>query len=328
MGLTSESRLVVIEREVDLFIARETAKLLAAQAGFNSYFCANIETAVSELCSNVLRYGVKGRGILRVTDAYFEVELLDEGPGFGSAATESGGLGIGLAGAKRLMDELSTENLPDGARVVARKYLMDRPVRPPSMWETVCVMSVLRGEVEGGDASLVQESDGRLLAVVVDGLGHGSAAANAAASVVEHVLRHSELEIVRLLTGAHEAAGSTRGAVAMVVRIDPKAGLLDYAGVGDVTGIVMPVQHRLIPQGGCLGVKIPDVRSAQVPWDSGSLLALWTDGARIEQVGDLQSRTLAESAEDLLRRHRSNRDDALLLTVRQREPDIKASRGA
>lgn len=267
---------------------------------------------------------------MRVTPAYFEIELFDEGPGFGSAPPRSDGLRIGLAGSGRLMDELITENLAEGARVVARKYRIDRHKPAPSIWESVCAMSVMRGEVECGDAYLVEESGSGLLVAAVDGLGHGSSAAKAAASVIEYVRRHSDQAIDQLLTGADEAARPTRGAVALLARIDPKAGTLQYAGVGDVAGIVLPVGERLVSYSGCLGVKIPDIRSTQVAWEIGSVLALWTDGARIERVGELRDGELSRSAENLLLGGSSIRDDALLLAVRERDEQtgtgLRASR--
>lgn len=318
MVLASDSRLVMIDREVDLYVAREAARLIAAEAGFDTFQCADIETAVSELCSNVLRYGVKGRALLRKTPMGFEVEVVDQGPGFGAAPKRRGGLGIGLAGAGRLMDELTVDNLPEGGRVFARKLLARGTETAGSWWSAVAASATIGGTVVGGDAFYVEESDRGLLVAVMDGLGHGEGAAAAAAAVSQCLREHPDDEPDQLIIRADRAARHTRGAVAVVARIDPKASVFSYAGVGDVSAIVLPDHVRLTAQSGCLGVRIPAVGRREMPWQAGWGLAMWTDGAKLgEDVSwpDPAGATPTQWVESLLTATRSERDDALILLI-------------
>jgi anti-sigma regulatory factor (Ser/Thr protein kinase) len=317
MGVTVESRVVEINRSLDVLVARENARLMAAAAGFDRYACTEIETAVSELGTNVLRYGVRGRAFLRTNPEGFEVEVLDEGPGFGAAPTHSSGLGIGLDGAGRLMDELSIENRPEGGRVLAKKAGPWRQLSG-SKWVAAAAMATVDGETVGGDAYLVKEQGRCLLVAVVDGLGHGDAAATAAAQVIAHFQERSQDPVDVLLVGAHTSARSTRGAVAIVARIDPEAERLTYAGVGDVSGLLLSTGERLIPHNGCLGVRVPTIQSRDLTWRSGSMLVLWTDGLHLSAPLPTPEPTrgaFQEWAEQLLIEDRTGHDDALVLAI-------------
>jgi len=98
---------------------------------------SRIATAVSELARNVVRYATDGRGemLLRVLPATghgvgLEVVVRDEGPGIADVEramrpgySSGSGLGMGLPGARRLMDELEIDSVPGrGTSVTIRKW--------------------------------------------------------------------------------------------------------------------------------------------------------------------------------------------------------------
>ena len=117
--ILTESRLVPIRSEADPYIAVAQARQMAQEMGFDTYATTEIETAVSELTTNVLRHGIEGIAWLRRLGNRFEITCLDRGPGFGATAGRPpAGLGVGLAGVERLMDGLEIEDRPEGgARV-------------------------------------------------------------------------------------------------------------------------------------------------------------------------------------------------------------------
>lgn len=317
MAVVSESRLVTIDREADVFVARECARAMALQAGFDAYVVSNIETAVSELSSNVLRYGIRGHAMLRINTRGFEVEIQDEGPGFGAASSRTDGLGIGLAGAGRLLDQLNVENSATGGRVIGRKTL---PAARPgeTTWMAASALSTFGLEVLGGDAHLVEEVPAGLLVVMVDGLGHGTAAHVAASAVVDHVRSHRDMAPADLVTGAHAAARDTRGAVALCALIEPKTGRLRWAGVGDTTGMILPSGMRLLPQPGSLGVRVPVIREEEASWTPDSSLVLCTDGCRPPSPAPVPDQSgLRNWVEEALVANRKGTDDAMILAVRQ-----------
>jgi serine/threonine-protein kinase RsbT len=96
-----------------------------------------IVLAVSELATNLARYSPGGRihvrAIGKSTEVGIQVESRDHGPGIvdpGEAArggvSSGGGLGAGLAGVQRLMDEFELSSAPSGTTVVCRKWLRRR----------------------------------------------------------------------------------------------------------------------------------------------------------------------------------------------------------
>jgi serine/threonine-protein kinase RsbT len=93
-----------------------------------------IATAVSELTRNVVRYATNGRGRVRMRvlegGRGLEVVVADDGPGIADVAqamragfTSGAGLGLGLPGTRRLMDEMHIDSvIGRGTRVTVRKW--------------------------------------------------------------------------------------------------------------------------------------------------------------------------------------------------------------
>ena len=125
---------VRIETEADIAVARRAVRDLATKMGFGITETARIVTAVSELGRNVHKYA--GRGImqwhaLRNGDsAGLELRFEDHGPGIADVSealregySTGGGLGMGLPGAKRLMDQLDIQSkLGQGTTVTVTKW--------------------------------------------------------------------------------------------------------------------------------------------------------------------------------------------------------------
>ena len=114
-------------REVDIYVARELATRMAADVGFDQYACADIETAISELCSNAIKYGGGGWASLRVSVEGLNAVVTDEGPGIEAPPGKKVGLGVGLEGAGRLMDTLEVRQLERGTQVAMSKIHPNGP---------------------------------------------------------------------------------------------------------------------------------------------------------------------------------------------------------
>lgn len=123
----------------DVVTARGAARALAGDLGFSPTESTMVATAVSELARNIASYATRGQVRLSVHDrdgsAALVVEAVDDGPGIPDVhrALEDGystgsGLGLGLPGARRLMDALEIRCEPGaGTRVTMWKSL-PRPV--------------------------------------------------------------------------------------------------------------------------------------------------------------------------------------------------------
>ena len=126
---------IPIEGEDSIIAARQRARQLAQSLGFGALDQSRIATAVSELTRNVVRYATEGRGeacIRPLSDGKGGVEVVvsDEGPGIsdvgqalGEGFTSGRGLGMGLPGTRRLMDEMEIDSAPGrGTTVTIRKW--------------------------------------------------------------------------------------------------------------------------------------------------------------------------------------------------------------
>ena len=130
----SESVRVEIAAGTDMVAARAAARALATELGFTRTDATLIATAVSEITRNIVVHA--GRGEIVMTslreDARYglQVTATDAGPGIRdvTAALEQGyagrgGLGLGLPGARLLMDEFEIESSQDsGTTVTMRKW--------------------------------------------------------------------------------------------------------------------------------------------------------------------------------------------------------------
>lgn len=115
---------VEIRAESDIVTVRKTIRNAAQGLGFSATDNTRIVTAVSELCRNVYKYAGKGVMRWRTLSANgavgLEILFEDNGPGIEDIEqvmvpgfTTSKGLGLGLPGARRLMDEMSIQSEPD-----------------------------------------------------------------------------------------------------------------------------------------------------------------------------------------------------------------------
>jgi serine/threonine-protein kinase RsbT len=127
--------LVVFEHDGDIITARQLARLVAIDQGFSGSDLTRIATAISEVARNIITYAQRGEVILTGEQVGSRRGILvvarDKGPGIANieqAMTDgfSTGktLGLGLPGAKRLMDEFEiVSEVGVGTTVTMRKWV-------------------------------------------------------------------------------------------------------------------------------------------------------------------------------------------------------------
>lgn len=130
----ADETLVAIRTDHDLVVAREKGRTLASELGLSSTETTLVVTAISELVRNILRYAKKGEVALSIVEDGHKwgllVEARDRGPGIPDVDqamqmgySTSGGLGLGLPGVRRLMDEFQIlSEVGKGTTVRATKW--------------------------------------------------------------------------------------------------------------------------------------------------------------------------------------------------------------
>ncbi len=124
---------VSVSAQVDVDRARRAARAAAVAAGFDRADAERVALAAAELGTNLVRYAHEG--ILRIALVEGErgtgvlLESRDSGPGIADlewalrdGTTTGGGLGSGLPGVRRLVDEFAIASGPDGTTVEARTW--------------------------------------------------------------------------------------------------------------------------------------------------------------------------------------------------------------
>jgi len=131
---TSTAGELTIQTETDIVAARRTVREAASQLGFGITDVTRIVTAASELARNVFKYA--GEGVMRwrpLEDggrSGMELQFEDKGPGIANIAqaleegySTGGGLGMGLPGARRLMDAMEIQSIVgQGTTVTLKKW--------------------------------------------------------------------------------------------------------------------------------------------------------------------------------------------------------------
>jgi phosphoserine phosphatase RsbX len=182
----------------------------------------------------------------------------------------------------------------------------------------------LAGEYRSGDRAVLVAYEGGALVAAIDGLGHGSGAADAAEVAAEVLTARPDGEPVHLLEACHEALSRTRGAVMTLAWFDLVGARLTWTGVGNVEGRLVhagagptaPTEGALT-KGGVVGYNLPSIHVTSAELLAGDVMVLATDGidsgfARVIAPGapaqDIADRILAD--------HGKGSDDALVVVVR------------
>jgi serine phosphatase RsbU (regulator of sigma subunit) len=187
----------------------------------------------------------------------------------------------------------------------------------------------LPGEHVSGDQSIaIGIGDDAALFGVIDGLGHGPAAATAAMRAVDALksARSEPLEVLVRL--CNRVLGGTRGVAMTLARVDFEAATLTWTGVGNVaadlvakaaTGIHVRSSARL--SAGIVGYRIPpEIKPVQVvSIRAGDLIVMTSDGIaedHLEHIDFAASATVI--ADEILGKHAKETDDAMVLAARHR----------
>jgi negative regulator of sigma-B (phosphoserine phosphatase) len=158
------------------------------------------------------------------------------------------------------------------------------------------------GQRVSGDAWLVLEREEGILIALVDGLGSGEPAREAAERAVQCLRQATEWEVSRLLEACHEALIPSRGAAMALLLIEPRPAHLAGVIVGNVE-VRASQSSRIqpIPAHGIVGAHYHPLRPFSCHYTRGELVAVHTDGLSHAFDFDLEIARVGPRPQDLAR---------------------------
>lgn len=133
-NLAEEERRLPVETEGDIITARQVGREIASHLGFSLSDLTLIATAISEIARNMVDHAGRGEMFFYTCEnnarAGICITARDKGPGIEDIEqamedgwTSKNGLGLGLPGSRRIMDEFAIESVKgQGTTVVMKKW--------------------------------------------------------------------------------------------------------------------------------------------------------------------------------------------------------------
>lgn len=319
--------------------ARRAVAALTAQAGFDSVAAGKAALAVTELGTNLLKHAHGGKLLLgsRRRGAAMAVEIVsvDAGPGMADPAacqrdgySSAGTGGTGLGAVRRLADDFDIHSVPGRGTAILARFHAPSPDGTSATGggdagvDYGAISIAAPGEQVCGDGWGVACDDGTVSAMVVDGLGHGVGAAEAAQASLAAFEVGRQLGPARLIDKAHAALRATRGAACAVAALDPAGGSIRFAGAGNVMARIVSgiAEKSLITQNGTVGIQIRTVEEQAIAWPEHALVVMFSDGIvsrwQLDDPG-LLTRDPSLIAAWLIGNFCRGRDDATVVVFRR-----------
>jgi signal transduction histidine kinase/DNA-binding response OmpR family regulator len=203
---------LAIASERDTVAARQRARQIARLLGFEPQDQTRISTAVSEIARNAFNYAGGGRVEYliegRTSPQLFIVKIKDSGPGVHDLKSilegryqSSTGMGLGILGARRLMDQFEIESNPGQGTTIWLKKLLPRRSRVWTAKDLAGLAGSLAGEAPQDAFQELQHQNQELVKALEE-------------------IRTRQVELTRL---NRELEDTNRGVVALYAELDEKA---------------------------------------------------------------------------------------------------------
>lgn len=331
-----ESIAIAISEPSQTGEARRAALALADQLGFPETERGRVGVVVTEVATNLLQHAHGGVLLLQTieqpTRLGLEILSLDQGPGMNNVEeclqdgfSTSGTLGNGLGGIQRLSDFFEIYSFDGkGTALLAHIWSTSAVQTSEMALEVGAVCLPKRGETVSGDAWACQTESSRSLLLVADGLGHGPAAATAAAKAVRIFQEEHHRSPQAILEAAHDALRSTRGAVLAIAEIDTDQQSIRFAGIGNIAAsISSPTEHHnMVSYNGTVGHEVRKIQEFTYPWYANGLLIMHSDGLgtqwKLDRYPGLSQKHPSLIAGILYRDFYRERDDVTVLVAKGR----------
>ena len=293
-----------VEEESQVGHARRVAHGMARELGFDEADAGRVAIVATELATNLLKHAGHGALHLRTLAANpgFAMELIsvDRGPGFdvnqcqtdgfSTGGTQGNGLGA-LMRQAQLFDVFSDAR---GSVLVAQVYARGASPLPLRFGVS---QHALNADPACGDAWHLAVDGQRVSALVVDGIGHGEEAERAALAGATIFATDPFADPAVQMQRMHQAMQGSRGGAAAVALSDLGAGVLRFAGVGNIGArlLTQATSRGLASHPGIVGSMFRKAQVFDYPVQEERVLIMFSDG--------LQSRWDLRDYPGLVHRH-------------------------
>jgi anti-sigma regulatory factor (Ser/Thr protein kinase) len=308
---------------------RRTALMAAQRLQMDDTRSGEFALLATEASRNALVHGGGGQvvltGVRENEVSMARILAMDKGPGIPNMAqamsdgySTAGTMGGGMGAMKRIANTLEIFTGRSGTIVMLQigQTVQKGPLQ-------IAGLAVpYPGERFCGDAWTCHRTPERTVCLLTDGLGHGWEAAEAAQEAVATFHKRVELPPGQILSYVHEALRKTRGAVAAIAEIRPQESTLVYAGIGNISAVVLSrgTSRSLVSHNGTLGAAAARIQEFKSEWPADGVLVLHSDGLQsrwdLAPYAGLLSRHPAVIGGALLRDFRRQRDDASVVVIK------------
>lgn len=278
--------------------ARRAAFNAARALGFNDERAGVAALVATEMATNLVKHAQQGELLIRAAaasagrPAAVTLLAIDRGPGIESIPnalrdgySTSGSPGTGLGAIQRTANVFDIYSQPGRGTVllacVDETAERGRGAGKRALPLIAGVLSVAYpGESVCGDGWVIDIAPLRAKLMVVDGLGHGMYAAEAAQAAMVSFRSAAGRVPPEILEIMHTALRSTRGAAAAVADIDLGGRRVTYAGVGNIAGTILGdgAPRHLVSHAGTLGFEARHFTGFTHDWPKNSVLIMHSDG--------------------------------------------------
>jgi len=289
--------------------------------------------AATEMATNLLKHAGSGNMLLQRVQqngsSGLRLIAVDKGPGIADITralqdghSTAGSSGNGLGAIRRVSDVFEIYSDSGAGTLIRAEFWGDKSHATRGSLEIAAVSEPLRGEEECGDGWGIRRFPDSQVLMVVDGLGHGVLAAEAAREGEQVLARAQADSPQEILQDIHGALKKTRGAAVAVAKIQPEKGLLTFVGVGNVSASIVSAgsSRSMASHNGTVGHQMARVQEFTYPWNADSHLIMHSDGLGsrwdLERYPGIWSKHPSLIATILHRDFSRGRDDVTVLVAK------------
>ncbi len=328
--------------------ARRAVGELARRLSLSDDTVARAELVAVELAGNILHHAEHGSLYLAPlpSGSGLHIIAVDLGPGVGNlerAMTDGFSTGttpgLGLGAVKRLVSSMDVYSRHGSGTTITATLREEQTSAQPNSEasraarlmdeQTAVISTCIAGEQVNGDSWAIYPSATRNIYLLVDGLGHGAYASQAAATAVSvansNFAADPDVPLATVVQRMHTPMHATRGAAIMLISILGEQ--VQCCGVGNIgASLNLPdgTVRNLISHNGTVGHRMARVQEFPYVAPAGSLLIMHSDGIstrwKASAYPGLQTHAPATIAGLIYRDSSRSRDDATVLVARLGSP--------